>query len=101
VLRRVLGSIPPAPGSILRHQIIDRMGIKQAALADAVGISKVRINQIINGRAPITPEMAVRLGTVTGTVPEYWLGLQSEFYLFNARRRLENQLETLSIILPK
>ena len=90
-----LRTYPPLPGSIVRRKIIDAMRVRQADLAEAMGVSKVRINQIINGHAPITPEMALRLGTVTATEPEYWLRLQSDFELFEARRRLAPLLETL------
>jgi addiction module HigA family antidote len=96
-----LRTLPPLPGAVLRHQIINRMGIRQAALAHAMGISPVRINQIINGHAPITPEMALRIGKVTGTEPEYWLALQSEFDLFRTRRRLEGELRILPSLAPE
>jgi addiction module HigA family antidote len=90
--------IPPMPGLILRHKILKRMGIKQAELAEAMDVSKVRINQILNGRAPITPNMALRLGRVTNTAPEYWLGLQRDFDLHQARHRLASVLEKLPIL---
>jgi len=71
------------------------MGLRQSDLARAMGISTVRLNQIINGHAPITPEMALRLGKVTGTEPEYWLSLQSDLDLFDARVRLGERLDSL------
>jgi len=86
---------PPLPGSIIRHKVVSRMGIRQSDLARAMGISTVRLNQIINGHAPITPETALRLGKVTGTAAEDWLSLQSDFDLFQARVRLGEQLESL------
>ena len=86
---------PPLPGSIIRHKIVSRMGLRQSDLARAMGISTVRLNQIINGHAPITPEMALRLGKVTGTEPEYWLSLQSDLDLFDARVRLGERLDSL------
>lgn len=99
-LPMALRSFPPLPGSIIRHRIINAMGIRQADLAAAMGISKVRVNQIINGHAPITPEMALRLATVTATEPDYWLRLQSDFDLHQTRRRLAGLLETLPRLVP-
>ena len=61
------------------------------------GISRVRISQILHGRAPITTEMALRLGQVTGTAPDYWLRLQREFDLFQANRRLRPVLDKLPV----
>jgi addiction module HigA family antidote len=89
---------PPLPGWILRNEILHRMGMRQAELARAMGISRVRISQILHGRAPISTEMALRLGQVTGTAPDYWLRLQREFDLFQANRRLRPVLDKLPIL---
>jgi addiction module HigA family antidote len=74
---------------------IEGRGITQSDLARAMGVSRVRVNQIVRGHAPITTEMALRLGKVTGTSPEYWLGLQREFDLARAGRRLASKLSKL------
>lgn len=87
--------VPPLPGSVLRHQILNRMRLKQAELARAMGVSAVRINHIVNGKAPITPSMALRLAHATNTEAEYWLSLQASFDLFEARERLSGTLEQL------
>jgi antitoxin HigA-1 len=91
-------AMPPLPGAVLRHRILKRLGLKQAELAQAMGVSKVRINQIVNGHAPITPEMALRLGRVTDTAPEYWLRLQCEFELHVANERLGKTLAELPVL---
>jgi addiction module HigA family antidote len=77
------------------------MRIKQADLANAMGVSKVRINQILNGHAPITPEMALRLAKVTGTAAHDWLALQRDFDLHRAQRRLARELQKLPSLVPK
>lgn len=74
------------------------MNMRQSELARAMGISKVRINQILNGRAPISTEVALRLGQVTRTAPDYWLRVQSEFDLYQANRRLRPVLDKLPIL---
>jgi len=90
-----LRTVPPHPGSILRHQVVNRLKIRQADFARAMGITTVRLNQILNGRAPITPGMALRIARVTNTAPEYWLGLQGKFDLHVAKKRLAVTLAAL------
>jgi addiction module HigA family antidote len=87
---------PPLPGSLIR-QILKRTKVKQAELARAMGISTVRISQLING-ARITPEMALRLGRVTSTAPDYWLRLQNDYDLFIEARRLAETLQQLPVL---
>jgi addiction module HigA family antidote len=89
---------PPAPGDLIRHQILKRFALRQADLASAMGISKVRLNLIINTKAPITPEMALRLAKVTSTEAEYWLGHQVEYELHRARTRLSGELDELVVV---
>ena len=87
--------VPTMPGAVVRHQILKRLGIRQSDLARAMGISTVRVNHIVMGKAPITVEAALRLGKATNTDPEYWLALQTAYSLHRARRRLARTLEKL------
>ena len=89
------GTVPPLPGTVLRHKVLSRLKMRQSDLARAMGISTVRMNQIVKGKAPITPEMALRLERVTGTHAKYWLTLQTEFELHRWRRRLARRLKDL------
>jgi addiction module HigA family antidote len=75
--------------------------MRQADLARALGISAVRVSQIMNGRAPITPGIALRLARVLGQTPEYWLQLQTDRDLFHEREKLKNRLEELPRIVWK
>jgi addiction module HigA family antidote len=87
--------VPPLPGAVLRHKVLSRLKMRQADLARAMGVSTVRVNHIVNGKAPITPEMALRLERATNTDAAYWLALQMEFSLCRARRRLALELQKL------
>jgi len=78
--------------------VLEQMPIRQADFARAMGISTVRLNQILNGRAPITPEMALRLARVTGSSPEYWLALQNDWSLHKTRARLRTELDKLPVL---
>lgn len=86
---------PPLPGQVLKDQIINDRHIRQADLARTMGVSAVTISHIVNGHAPITAAMALRLGYATGTKPQYWLKLQSEYDLHRAKQQLESTLKRI------
>jgi addiction module HigA family antidote len=77
---------PLSPGAVLQERIVSRLGISQAALAEALGVSRFTVNQVLRGRRGVTAEMALRLGHVLDTSPELWLKLQAQVDLFEARR---------------
>ena len=86
---------PPSPGDVLRERVLDDMDVKQDALAQALGVSRFTVNQVLNGRRGVSPEMALRLAHVLGTSAEMWLNLQAKVDLYQARRKLGVQLITL------
>lgn len=91
-----LEGAPPLPGSVLKEQILTPLNINQSDLASAMGVSKVLIHFVVHGKSPITIDLALRLGRVTNTAPEYWLALQNEFDLHSARHRLADTLANLT-----
>jgi antitoxin HigA-1 len=88
---------PTSPGEVLRKRIL-KEDISQEALAKALDVSRFSVNQIINEKRAITPEMALRLARVTGTSPEFWLNLQREVDLYVARKKLGARLEKLPVL---
>lgn len=90
-----LKGAPPLPSSVLKEQILTPLSIKQSDLARAMGVSRPLIHFVMHGKSPNTIELALRLGRVTNTAPEYWLALQSEFDLHRARHRLADTLANL------
>jgi len=86
---------PPKPGEVLRRRVLGDLDISQEKLAQALGVSRFTINQILNGRRGVTPEMALRLSHVLNTSPEMWLKLQAKVDLHDAKRRLGEELEKL------
>lgn len=86
---------PPSPGQVLRDRVLDNMEIKQDALATALGVSRFTVNQVLNGRRGVSPEMAVRLGHVLDTSPEFWMKLQAQVDLYAAKTKLAAELATL------
>lgn len=78
---------PPHPGEILRALCLEPRGITVTAAAEALGVSRKTLSAILNGRAGITPEMAVRLSIALDTTAESWLTQQLQYDLWRAERK--------------
>lgn len=77
---------PPHPGEIIRSLCLEPLGVSITEAARALGVSRKTLSAIVNGRAPITPEMAVRLSIAFSTSAESWLNQQAQFDLWRANR---------------
>jgi addiction module HigA family antidote len=77
---------PPHPGEIIRSLCLEPLGVSITEAAKALGVSRKTLSAIVNGRAPITPEMAVRLSIAFSTSAESWLNQQAQFDLWRASR---------------
>ena len=75
---------PPHPGEILKELCLEPMGLSITEAAEALGVSRKTLSTIINGRAGISPEMAIRLSKAFDTSPESWLNQQQQFDLWHA-----------------
>ncbi len=64
------------PGEFLR-ETLDELGLTQAAFAEAIGVSPMRVSHVLRGDRPVTAELALRLGRALGQSPQYWLNLQT------------------------
>ncbi len=89
------GLAPIHPGCFLK-EILDELGISQAAFARAVGLSPMRISHVINGTRPVTAEMALLFGKAFGQTPQYWLNLQADYDLKIASRAVAGKLTRIS-----
>ena len=69
---------PTPPGEILRHEFLEPLGLSQKELAEALGITRVRLSEIIRGKRAVTPDTAIRLARFFDTTPEFWIGLQAD-----------------------
>jgi addiction module HigA family antidote len=78
---------PPHPGEILRELCIKPLGLSVTEAANALCVSRKTLSGILNGRAGISPEMAVRLAIAFDTTPESWLNQQVQYDLWRAERR--------------
>jgi addiction module HigA family antidote len=89
---------PKTPGEVLKEYIFDAKGITQDGLARALGVSRLTVNQLVNGKRSITAEMALRLERVLGTTAEFWLNLQRDVDLALARRKLGSRMPELTVL---
>lgn len=76
---------PTHPGEMLLEEFLKPLGIPQKELAERIGVSYVRVNELVNGRRGITPDTALRLERLLGTSAEFWLNLQQRWDLWHAR----------------
>lgn len=78
---------PPHPGEVLRTLCLEPLGLSVTKAAKALGVSRKTLSSILNGRAGISPEMAVRLSIALDTTAESWLNQQSQYDLWQAEQR--------------
>ncbi len=72
---------PIHPGEILQEEFLEPYNLSQNALANAIGVSPRRINEIVNKKRSITADTALRLSLYFGVSPDFWLHLQSKYDL--------------------
>lgn len=78
---------PPHPGEIIKSLCLEPLGLSVTEAAKALGVSRKTLSAILNGRAGISPEMAVRLSIAFGTSAESWLNQQTQHDLWHAEQR--------------
>jgi addiction module HigA family antidote len=80
---------PTHPGEMLREEFLAPLGMTQTELAERIGVSYVRVNELVNEKRGITPDTALRLARLLGTTPEFWLNGQRNWDLWHAMRSPE------------
>jgi len=82
--------LPPVhPGEVLREEFLKPLGITQTQLAKELGVSFRAINELINEKRAFSPEMAIKLSKQFKTSPQFWLGLQMDYDLWKAAKKME------------
>ena len=77
---------PPHPGGFVLRECIEPLGLTITQAAEALGISRKTLSELVNEKCGITPEMAVRLSKVFGGSAETWLMQQAQYDLAQVRR---------------
>jgi len=80
---------PPHPGEVLKELCLEPLDLTVTDAAEALGVSRKTLSSILNGRAGISPEMAIRLGKAFDTSPESWLNQQMQYDLWIAEKNLK------------
>jgi len=74
------------PGEVLLEEFLKPMDISQNALARAIGVPPRRINEIVLGKRAVSADTALRLARAFGTTEQFWMGLQADYDLEEARK---------------
>ena len=85
------GKPPVHPGRILKQDCLEPLELSVTKAAKGLGVSRNALSAIINGRAGISPEMAVKLSEAFGTSEELWVNLQKTYDLWNAKQTVSRQ----------
>ena len=80
---------PPHPGEIIREFCVEPSDLTVTEAGEALGVARKTLSTLLNGRAGISPEMALRLSKVFGRTPEGWLRLQLQFDLWKAEQSID------------
>lgn len=83
---------PTHPGEMLREDFLPDYGLTVSGLAEAVGVSRQSINEVLRERRSVSPEMALRLGCLFGNSPEFWLNAQRAVDLWDAAEAIKKDI---------
>jgi antitoxin HigA-1 len=89
---RVLKRRPTHPGEMLAEDFLPDFELTVATLADALGVSRQSVNELLRGRRAVSPEMALRLGRLFGNSPEFWLNAQRAVDLWDAAQAIKKEI---------
>jgi addiction module HigA family antidote len=87
---------PPHPGEHVRENCLEPLGLTVTAAAEALGVTRKTLSALLNGRAGISAEMAIRLEQAFGSSARHWLQLQSQYDLWQTRQRAKIHLKRLA-----
>ena len=87
---------PPHPGEILQDTVLSS-GISVTEFAGKLGVSRVALSRVVNGRAAVSADMALRLAAALGGSAESWLRMQAAYDLWHASRKRRPKVEPLNL----
>ena len=92
---RAMQRRPVHPGEMLREDFMPDYGLTVAGLADAAGVSRQSVNELLRERRAVSPEMALRLARLFGNSPEFWLNAQRAVDLWDATQKLKGEVNRI------
>jgi len=91
---------PPHPGELLREDVVAELGLSVTETAERLGMSRVAFSRVLNGKAAISPDLAIRLEQAGISTARAWLTMQSNYNLAQAMMRPQPVVRTLWPIAP-
>jgi antitoxin HigA-1 len=91
---------PIHPGEVLLEDFLKPLGLSQYRLAKDIGVTPIRISQIINGKRSITVDTAMRFARYFGTSADVWLGLQLDYDLESAKDQEDRIKQEVKVLIP-
>jgi antitoxin HigA-1 len=86
---------PTHPGAMLREDFMPDYGLSVGSLAEALGVSRQTVNELLRERRALSPDMALRLSRLFGNSAEFWLNAQRSLDLWQAERKLQGALDRI------
>lgn len=83
---------PIHPGEMLREDFLPDYGLTVSGLAEALGVSRQTVNELLRERRSVSPQMALRLSRLFGNSPEFWLNAQRAVDLWGATEAIERDV---------
>jgi addiction module HigA family antidote len=80
---------PTHPGQVLRFDVLPAMNVTQEEFAKMLGLSRQTVSTLLAGTSSVSAETAVKLGTLLGNSPQFWMNLQSRHDLWTAQQMME------------
>lgn len=92
------GARPPHPGEYVREDVLPNLGMTCARLARRLRVDTAAVEALVSESAPVTPDMAIRLGRLLGNGPDLWLNLQNFYDLWQAHQTNKPEYARISKI---
>lgn len=86
---------PTHPGEMLREDFLPDYGLTVSGLADAIGVSRQSVNELLRERRALSPGMALRLSRLFGNSPEFWLNAQRAVDIWEARQAIASDVQRI------
>ena len=87
---------PPHPGEVLQDTVLDRISVSE--FAEKLGVSRVTLSRLVNSKAGVSADMALRLADALETSPEVWLQMQAAYDLWHASKKRRSKVEPLKLV---
>ena len=88
---------PPHPGEVLKDGVFNESTLTVTDFAKRLGVTRAALSRVLNGKAVISPDMALRLSEALGDSAESWLHMQADYDLWQARQKPRHRIERLEI----